>query len=128
MTASDVFTSYLPILSYMLQMYEYELTAELLLEWVKLLYNKYCHLESFQREVGVVEDVQNMSEEELERVKGWLSGLFRIRFQDVVKALVECGIDDEEVWDFIQRLRTEVHTCVESTIHGLFDCSHVLLL
>ena len=84
------------------------LMAELPLEWVKLLYNKYCHLESFQREVGVVKDVQNMSEEELERVKGWLRGWFRVRSSHAVKALVECGIDDEEVWHFIQGLPPKV--------------------
>ena len=85
---------------------------ELPLEWVKLLYNKYCHLESFQREVGVVKDVQNMSEEELERVKGWLRGWFQFRSLHGIgiKALVGCGIDNEEVWDFIQRYPPKVRT------------------
>ena len=91
-------------------MYEYVLMKELPLEWVKLLYNKYCHLESFQRKVGVVKDVQNMSKEELERVKGGLMGRFQVRSQNVVKTLVECGIDNEEVWDFIQRLPSKVRT------------------
>ena len=83
---------------------------QLPLEWIKLLYNKYCHLESFQREVGVVEDVQNMSEEELEGVKRGLKGWFLSRSSNVVKALVECGIDDEEVSDFVERHPPKVHT------------------
>ena len=81
---------------------------QLPLEWVKLLYNKYCHLEFFQREVGVVKDVQSMSEEELERVNGGLRGFFGVRYARVVKTLVECGIDDKEVWDFTQRLPPKV--------------------
>ena len=94
----------------MLLMPKYVLMEELPLEWVKLLYNKYCHLESFQRGVGVVKDVQNMSEEELERVKGGLMGWYKFRDARMVRAMVECGIDDEEIWRFIQRHRSTVRT------------------
>ena len=108
---------------YMFSMDEHVLieVSKLPLEWIKLLYNKYCHLESFQRKVGVVKDVQNMSEEELERVKGGLRGWFLSRSPNVVKALVECGIDNEEVWDCIQ-IHPSERTHVRRINHEYINC------